>query len=228
MREAVILLVEDNERINIANKDMLELLGYETHISETLAAARALLEAITPDVIVLDIMLPDGSGLNFLKELRESRKTASIPVVLLTALGTPENVANGLDVGADDYVSKPYDYKVLAARIKVILRHAGTVNERLKKGPLELEIIASRAKLGDEDLLLNQKEFALLLLLAQNENRIMSSEELYEAVWRRPHADDTSAVRTTVSRLRGKLAGTGYTISSKRDTGGYIFQPEEI
>jgi DNA-binding response OmpR family regulator len=224
-RNAAILLVEDNRRINIANRDMLELMGFEVYITETLAGARRRLTAGNPDVVVLDIMLPDGSGLDFLGELRESGVTAHIPVILLTALGTPDDTVAGLAAGADDYLAKPYEYKVLAARIEALLRRAARVPETLIKGALHLDSVAGRAFLNGEDMLLTPKEFALLFLLVKNPGRILSAKYLYEAVWKQPLAGDSRTLRKHMSALRKKLDGGGADCTVVIEYGkGYYFQ----
>jgi DNA-binding response OmpR family regulator len=225
-QKACVLLVEDNPRIQLANKDMLELLGYSADIALNLREARKNLSARIPDIIVLDIMLPDGSGLDFLKELRETEDISDIPVLMLTALGTPDNTVKGLSCGADDYVSKPYNYNVLAARIETLLRRSKRINGKIRKGPLELDILASRALFNGGDLQLKPKEFALLLYMVQNENNPISAELIYETIWKQPFADDSQALRTIISRLRKKLYDTGYIITFLRD-GSYCFQREE-
>ena len=220
MSRASILLVEDNERIQIANRDMLELLGYDVSIAMSLAEARRHMDAKPPDAIVLDIMLPDGSGLNFLREVRNS---SSVPVLLLTALKTPDDTVMGLSSGADDYVVKPYDYKVLAARIEALLRRAGRVREVVRKGPLELDVISSRAFLNGQDMLLPGKEFSLLLFFIQNEGKSVSAEEVYEKVWRQPANGDVNAFKVMASRLRKKLEGSGCALTAERGK-GYCFK----
>jgi len=215
-----ILLVEDNEEIQAANKDMLELLGYEVTLAMNLAEARNKLKYKSPDVIVLDIMLPDGNGLDFLTELRAQ---SQIPVLMLTAMGTSEDTVAGFSTGADDYIAKPYDYKVLAARIEALLRRAGRMYETLQKGSLKLDVIASKAFLQDNDLLLTQKEFAMLLVFTQNEGKLISDEYLYEKIWSGTFNDDPVALRNTVSRLRKKLVNSEYTVSVTRGK-GYLFE----
>ncbi|MDL2232427.1 response regulator transcription factor [Ruminococcaceae bacterium OttesenSCG-928-L11] len=222
MPNAAILLVEDNPRIQLANKDILELMGYEVAIVMSLAEARAHMAVKMPDAIVLDIMLPDGNGLDFLAELR---RTSDLPVLLLTALASTDDTVNGLARGADDYLAKPYDYKVLAARVEALLRRANTMPQMLHKGVLTFNVLSGQAFLRGEDMLLTQKEFSCLLLLAQNENRSLSAEYLYETVWRQPIVGDTQAVRSAVMRLRGKLDGSGYAIVRQRGM-GYVFQRE--
>jgi DNA-binding response OmpR family regulator len=223
MGRASILLVEDNERIQKANRDMLRLLGYDVSIAMSLAEARRCVEAKPPDAIVLDIMLPDGSGLDFLREVREA---SSVPVLMLTALRTPDDTVRGFSTGADDYVAKPYDYRVLAARIEALLRRADTPREavrKLQKGPLELDVISSRAFLKGQDMLLAQKEFSMLLFFVQNEGKFVSAEQVYGQIWHQPMADDANAVRTVASRLRKKLEGSGCTLTSGHGK-GYCFK----
>lgn len=223
MPSAKLLLIEDNPRIQLANRDMLSLLGYQVATAASLCEAWEVLSGQSFDAIVLDIMLPDGSGLDFLARLRQR---SVVPVLMLTALNTAEDTVAGLCRGADDYLAKPYDYKVLAARIEALLRRAGRVPETLMKGPLRLDVIAGQAFLHGTDMLLTQKEFACLLLLAQNEGRTLSSGYLYESVWRQPMSSDSQALRSAIARLRGKLSDSGWTIVSRRRE-GYCFLSEE-
>ena len=221
--KALILLVEDNEQILQGNERMLKRRGYTVAAALNLAEAKNLLEELMPDIIVLDIMLPDGSGLDFMRELRRSSSEKSnVPILLLTGLTTPEDVIRGLSEGGDDYLTKPYDFGVLLARIEALLRRTGIVPKMLSKGALRLEIPASRAFLHGNDLLLSPKEFALLLLLAQNENRLLSMEYLLETVWKVPPGTDNNMVRISISRLRKKLGG-GFFIENDKQEGGYIF-----
>lgn len=145
MPKAKLLLIEDNPRIQLANKDMLEMLGYEVAIAMNLAEARACLSAQKPDVAVLDIMLPDGSGLDFLRELR---RIADLPVLMLTALRTTEDIVRGLSLGTDDYLAKPYAYPVLAARVDALLRRSARVPETLTKGALRFDLLANQTFLS--------------------------------------------------------------------------------
>jgi DNA-binding response OmpR family regulator len=229
----LILLVEDNEQIQRGNERMLKRRGYAVASALTLAEARRRIAEQTPDAIVLDIMLPDGNGLDFMRELRmrKLKTESSVPILLLTGLTTPEDVVRGLSSGGDDYLAKPYDFNVLVARIEALLRRTGRVPETLTKGALQLDIIASRAYLDGNDLLLSPKEFALLLLMAQNEGRLLSAEYLSEAIWKQPPAADNGAVKTAVSRLRSKLGDSkadgntdAFTIENDKQEGGYIFR----
>lgn len=218
----LILLVEDNEQILSGNKRMLNRRGYGVMTALTLSDARNRMREADPDAVVLDIMLPDGSGLDFMHELRQS---SDIPILLLTGLTTPEDIIRGLTEGGDDYLTKPYDFGVLLARIEALLRRAGRMPVVLQKGPLRLDVVAGQAQLNSEDLLLTQKDFALLLFFTQNEDKVISAEHLYEKVWKAPMNDNSQAIKSAISRLRKKISGSGYTISSLRNE-GYSFARE--
>jgi len=214
-----ILLVEDDVKLLNSNRLLLESEGYRVLEAQLLADAwRHLLDA-SPDLIVLDIVLPDGSGLDFLAELR---KTSRIPVLLLTSLGTPEDVVRGLRAGGDDYLPKPFDTGELVARIETMLRRAAYVPDVIEKGSLRLDLTSGQAFLFDTDMLLAQKEFALLLVFTQNEGRVMSAEYLYEKVWGRPMIGNDSAVKNMIYRLRKKLLEGGMDIKFQRNE-GYVF-----
>lgn len=219
-----LLLIEDNEKIMHGNRRLFGLAGFETAAALTLAEARASIAANRPDAIVLDIMLPDGSGLDFMRELRES-ENAGIPILLLTGLITPEDIIRGLTSGGDDYLTKPYDFPILLARVEALLRRSQRVPEVITKGLLSLDIAAGVAMLDGRDLLLNKKEFALLLLFLQNPERCIGGEYLYEKVWNAPMTGNTQALKSTITRLRTKLSGSGWNIAASRGE-GYIFERE--
>jgi len=231
-----ILLIENDKDILEVNKKTLEAAGgYAVQTAIDLAAARKQINKETPDIIVLDIMLPDGNGLNFLKEFRikneNNPQLSYIPVLLLTALDESADIVRGLQAGGDDYLAKPYDNDVLLARVESLLRRASRVPNTLTIGPLTLDIIAGRVFLDSpnsntnlhQDLLLTSKEFAILLLLAQNEGLILSPESIYQNVWKLPLADSTNTLHATISTLRKKIEPSGYTIKVKRDQ-GYRFE----
>jgi DNA-binding response OmpR family regulator len=218
------MLVEDNEKIMAGNRRMLERRGYKTIAALNLAEARSLIETTRPDAIVLDIMLPDGSGLDFTRELRD-KGMDGVPILLLSGFTASEYIVSGLDEGGDDYLTKPYDFAVLMARIEALLRRASKVPEMIVKGRLELDIAADVVKLDGIDLLLAQKEFALLRIFVQNEDRFLNADFLYEKVWNSSRPDNSSALKNAMSRLRTKLDGSGWRIKwSRRE--GYCFEKE--
>jgi len=216
----LILCVEDEIHVLENNRKAFTDAGYAVLTAENLAQAREHLQKQAPDAIVLDIMLPDGLGLDFLTEIRaQGNKT---PVILLTAWDKPYDVARGLRLGANDYLSKPFAYEVLLARVETMFRNVEQMPEQITRGPLTIDVFSGLAFLHGIDMLLTQKDLALLLLFTKHEGRSLSADYLYEKVWSRPMAEDPQAVKSAVSRLRKKLVGSGYTIRTKRGE-GYCF-----
>jgi DNA-binding response OmpR family regulator len=213
MTGKTILLVEDNPKVMRNNITVLKSRGAAVLSAATLAEARLRLApllggnretaAALPDAAVIDIMLPDGSGLDLLREIRAS---SALPVLLLTAKGESQDVVAGLSHGADDYLAKPYDLNVFTARIDALLRRARTVNESIAIGLLRFDLLSNQASCGGKDLLLTQKEFALLLLLAQNEKKTLTADHLFMKVWGQTLNNDTAALRLQISNLKKKLS----------------------
>lgn len=208
MKETI-LLVEDDENILRTNRRILEQEGYTVLCAGTLQKAQALLGEHTPDALVLDINLPDGSGLAFCEEIRP---TTSAPVLFLTALDEKSEIIEGLVAGGNDYITKPYDIDELLARVGAQLRLAQSnrlaaeQSKTIKRGPLTLDTVAMRAYLQGEDMLLSGREFSVLLYLVKNEGKTLSAEQLYEGAWNQPMAGNNSALWKCISRLKGKLA----------------------
>ena len=217
-----IMLVEDNLQIMQGNQRLLKRRGYEVITALNLAEARIAIQEQMPDLFVLDIMLPDGSGLDFMAELRKYSQT---PVLFLTGLTGTEDIVRGLTAGGDDYLTKPYDFGVLLARAEALLRRAQQVPEQIHLGHLCLDITADVATLDGIDLLLSQKEFALLLSFVQNEGRFLSGDYLYEKVWKQPMAGNSNTLKTTITRLREKIRDWGYRIEWSRGE-GYCLERE--
>lgn len=207
-----ILLVEDNPKIQTLNKNLFEATGC---LAENLAEARQHIDESAPDIIVLDIMLPDGNGLDFLVELRDGK--VEIPVLLLTALGATHDRVKGLRLGGDDYLAKPYDNSELLARIETILRrsHKAVLNF----GTLSINRDIQRAYINGSDVVLSRIEYALHLMLALNEDKILSAEYLYQGAWGVPLNSDTRSLRVQISTLRKKIEPAGYSIVGKRKKG---------
>jgi DNA-binding response OmpR family regulator len=222
MKGKTILLVEDDEKVQAFNRQLLQKQGFTTFSAETLADAGKLFAATKPDIIVLDIGMPDGNGLDFLKKLR---RTYDIPVLMLTGYNKDSDVVQGFESGCDDYLTKPYTFEVLHARINRLLRSAERVPERITKGVLSLDITATAAYLRGDDMLLTNKEFSLLMLFVQNEDKVMSTEYLGEKVWGAAGNIDVRVLRAHISNLRKRLekGKTGYTVRSVYGE-GYSFE----
>ena len=221
-KQGYLLMVEDEPKVQANNKKMLERRGYRTKQAYTLSEAKAIIADEPPRVIVLDIQLPDGNGLGFLHELRQ---TSNVPVLMLTAMGTREDILRGLEAGGDDYLSKPYDISIFLKRVEALLRRADLIPDELKIGALSISPVATKAYVNGEDMCLTSKEASLLMLFAQRPDKVLSAEYLYKEAWGQDLADDDNALKTVISRLRKKLAGSGYTIAAERYE-GYIFERE--
>jgi DNA-binding response OmpR family regulator len=218
-----LLCVEDDKTLLKNNSDFFIKSGYNVLAAENLSVAREQLAAVMPDAILLDIMLPDGSGLDLLSELRESGN--KVPVIMLTAWGEPQDVSRGYRLGATAYLSKPFDYDAVLAAIEGIFGHKEEVPETVRKGALLLDVPASEAFVNGEDLLLTPKQFSLLLHFAAREGQVMTAEYLYRKIWGQTLNSDTSALRNAVYQLRKKLTGSGYTVTDGRGD-GYCFKRE--
>jgi DNA-binding response OmpR family regulator len=218
-----ILLVEDNLHILKTNRAMLEKADYRVLCAKTAAETRALLHSEMPDLMVLDIMLPDGDGVALCQELRAPGSAArALPILFLTALGEKDEIVTGLRAGGDDYLPKPYDYDEFLARIEVLLRRIGRdLKEEtpLCFGELEINFTARRVRLHGADLLLKPKEFALLELLARNRDKYLAAEELYEKLWGMDAAGNICTVHAHIYNLRRKLEDSRVVLELKRGNG---------
>jgi DNA-binding response OmpR family regulator len=163
-----------------------------------------LVELESPDLIVLDIMLPGIGGLELCRSIRARR---AIPVILLTARGEETDRIVGLELGADDYVTKPFSPRELVARVRAVLRRSvdGTAPERLVLGDLEIDLPAREVRVGGRDVRLAAREFDLLAFLARNPRRVFTREQIMQSVWGYTAAIDTGTLSVHVRRLREKI-----------------------
>ena len=201
-----ILLVEDNPHIMKINHEALVMKGYSVVMAKDGQECMAALKANDIDMIVLDIMLPDSDGLTLCREIKARYK---MPILFLSALGENEQIIEGLQAGGDDYMAKPYDIRVLLARIEARLRGLPRRKRPAKQSGLKMNMLSMTAYFEDTDLQLNRKEFLLLLTFLRNPNRVIKKEELYHAVWGVEAGDDLNALYSTVYRLNKKLENGG-------------------
>jgi len=218
-----ILLVEDAAEVLYLNKEMLERRGgYNVRLAASLAEAKKAIEESEPDIIILDIMLPDGSGLDFLVDLK---KDNDIPVIFLSGLGNQQDKLEGFKAGCDDYLPKPYDNDELMMRIEAVLRRSYRVPKKVTRGTLVMDMISNSVSYNGKDLGIKRRAFDVLYLLMQHEGKIFSAEEIYEHVWKRKMLGDNRTVKTAMYDLRNSLKGTGYTINTQYGK-GYAFEQE--
>jgi two-component system response regulator RegX3 len=203
-----ILLVEDQEAIAAFVQTALEQEGYTVQIASDGAAALAQVEAEPPDLILLDLMLPTLSGLEVCRAVRARRDY--IPIIMLTAKSEEVDKIVGLELGADDYITKPFSARELVARVRAVLRLARQAGGRpprntLRAGPLEIDLEGRTVSVRGQPVHLAPKEFDLLATLARRRGRVFGREMLLERVWGYDYMGESRTVDVHIQRLRGKI-----------------------
>ena len=199
-----LLLVEDDPQIRASLVAPLGRAGFDVLPVESVSEARLALTGAV-DLILLDLGLPDEDGLDLCRELR--RANSHVPVIIVTARDATHQRIRGLELGADDYVTKPFDLDELVARVRTVLRRSGHRSGpgRLQAGDLWLDQAEHRAGRGAHEVPLKPREFELLAFLMRHPDRVWTREQLLERVWDRPHGGETRTVDLHVQRLRAKL-----------------------
>ena len=205
-QRARVLVVEDEPGIAGPFAAALEREGFAPAVAGTAAAARDALDGAAFDLVVLDLALPDGDGRDLCRELR---RASDVPILMLTARGTEADRVVGLELGADDYVVKPFSAAEVAARIRAILRRgrhgAGARPEHLRVGALKVDLQARRVWRADTELALSRKEFDLLARLLADRGRVVTREDLMSDVWDANWFGSTRTLDVHVGTLRRKL-----------------------
>jgi two-component system, OmpR family, response regulator RegX3 len=203
----VILLIEDEEAISEPLAAALGREGFDALVAGTAAEGMELFEARSPDLVLLDVMLPDGDGRDLLRRIRETSRT---PVIILTARGEETDRVLGLELGADDYVTKPFSAAELAARVRAVLRRAGAeapgaAGAVLEAGDVRMNLETHTAERAGEPLDLTVKEFELLRVLLERAGKLVRRNELVHEVWDPAWFGSTKTLDVHVSALRKKL-----------------------
>jgi two-component system response regulator RegX3 len=206
-QKRTILLVEDEESITVPLTEALSREGFEPVVAGTAAEALELAASRSPDLVLLDLMLPDGSGLDVCRELRSR---SSVPIIMVTARGEEMDRVVGLEVGADDYVVKPFGAREVIARIRAVLRRtaaapATPAADVVQIGELRVDGARRSAALAGEALELSRKEFDLLRLLVASAGTVVTRERLIDEVWDTNWFGSTKTLDVHVSGLRKKL-----------------------
>ena len=202
---ATVLIVDDEPIVREVVVRYLEREGHTTLEADHGDRARELLEQQTPDLVVLDVMLPGTDGLELCRWIRSR---SELPVILLTARGEEADRIVGLELGADDYVTKPFSPRELAARVRTVLRRAAPASEttaRFSFGDIEIDTQTREVHKAGQELRLTAKEFDLLTFLAGNPRRVFGRDQLMSRVWGYEAALDTGTVTVHVRRLREKI-----------------------
>jgi len=205
--EATVLVVEDEESFIEALTVGLGREGFRVQVARDGAHALDLFDAVRPDVVLLDVMLPRISGIDVCRELR---KRSRVPIIMVTAKGSEIDTVVGLEVGADDYVTKPYRIRELVARVRAVMRRTGERGEDLTPDALQVGDVAldpekHEVYIRGELVRLPLKEFELLHVLLANAGRVMTREQLIDRVWGSDYVGDTKTLDVHVKRLRAKV-----------------------
>ncbi|NOU07213.1 MAG: phosphate regulon transcriptional regulator PhoB [Hyphomicrobiaceae bacterium] len=221
-----ILIVEDEASLAELLQYNLEAAGYAVQTAATGSAAEAALTDSQFDLVVLDWMLPEVSGIELCRRIRQRPETKLLPVLMLTARGEEADRVRGLSTGADDYVVKPFSINEVLARVKALLRRAAPdlVADVLTFGDIELDRAAHRVKRADRELRLGPTEYRLVMYLLENRGRVLSRQQLIDGVWGRDGDVDERTVDVHIGRLRKALmmGDESDPIRTVRG-GGYVF-----
>ena len=228
-----LLLIDDDARLSAMVGDYLRSGGYEIDAVGSLAAGRERLAAGQYDALVLDLMLPDGDGLDLTRELRGNPRTRSLPLLMLTARGEPMDRIVGLELGADDYLPKPFEPRELLARVKALLRRASPTpseDDVLRFGRLEIDLGERVARLEGKPCDLTSHQFDLLVVLAQSPGRVLSRDQIMDALKGHPLEAFDRSIDVHISRIRAVIEddpkiprrvltvrGAGYVFAKKQD-----------
>jgi two-component system KDP operon response regulator KdpE len=199
-----VLVVDDEPQIVRGLKIILRSAGYAVEAAETRAEALAALASRPPDALVLDLVLPDGKGVEVCQEVR---RWSRLPILVLSAVGDEREKVRALDAGADDYVTKPFDTDELLARLRAVMRRStdqGTSPE-LQVGALMIDIADRRVARAGEDIHLTPIEFDLVRVLAQHHGRLVTHRQLLKEVWGPEYGAETHYLRVHVAHIRAKL-----------------------
>jgi DNA-binding response OmpR family regulator len=217
--------------------DYLRQAGFEVVLAGSLAAGRERLANESFDALVLDLMLPDGDGLDLCRELRASPRTRQLPLLMLTARGEPLDRIVGLELGADDYLPKPFEPRELQARVKALLRRATPPSagddDVLRFGRLEIDLGARVARLDGQVCDLTGHQFDLLVVLAQSPGRVLSRDQIMDSLKGHPLEAFDRSIDVHISRIRSVIEedpkaprrvltvrGAGYVFAKKQDSDG--------
>lgn len=218
-----ILLVEDDKRLRKLIHDILKKEGYQViEAGDGSEALKVFYEEREIELVILDIMLPLFNGIEVLTQIR---KYSEVPVIMLTALGGEQDEIKGLNTGANDYISKPFSYEVLVARVNAIMRKKIKENESIiNEGDIQVNQLTYEVKVAEETADLNRKEYQLLIYLIMNKKSVLLRDQILDQVWGFDYEGDMRTIDTHIKTLRTKLKSCGQYIHTIRGA-GYMFDP---
>lgn len=222
---ALIYVLEDDRNIREIEEIALNNAGYQMVSFETAKEFQQKLNERIPDLLLLDLMLPDADGLELVMQLRQNVMTRSLPVIMVTAKTTELDKVRGLDSGADDYLTKPFSVMELISRVKALLRRSMKgLNERIITiGEISLDVERRRVTIEGERCELTYKEYELLKLLMNNAGIVTPREEILEKVWETDFEGESRTIDMHIKTLRQKLGNSANRIKTVRNV-GYLFE----
>lgn len=223
MSNKKILIVEDESRMRRLISDYLKREGYTIVEAENGRKALEIFNSEEIDLIILDIMMPEYDGWTVCREIRKTSKT---PIIMLTARSEESDELFGFELGADEYVTKPFSPKVLVARVKALLRRSYMEKEKMSYDGLEIDINGHRVFLEEKEIEMTPKEYELLYFMVQNKGTALTREQILNGVWGYDYYGDLRTVDTHVKRLRIKLENKSNYIQTVRGV-GYRFEVKE-
>lgn len=227
----MIYLLEDDDSIRKLVLYGLDSQGFQSKGFALPSEFWRAMDTELPELVLLDIMLPEEDGMEILKKLRDNRKTKNLPIIMLTAKGTEYDKVLGLDSGADDYVAKPFSMMELMSRIKALLRRSEIKEEKkdtYQVEPLYVNISKHIVKVNDEEVnSLTYKEFELLSMLLQHQETVLSRDQILQSIWGYDFDGESRTVDVHVRTLRQKLGDAGKLIETVRGFGYKIGKAEE-
>ena len=226
-----VLIVDDESDLAQLIDFNLKSAGFSTHVASTGAAALTAAREQRPELVLLDLMLPDMPGTEVCRHLRADPLTRDVLIVMLTAKGEESDRVRGFEMGADDYVTKPFSVRELVLRLKAILRRSGPPRENapsIALGPLKLDVSAHRFYVEGKEVALTALEFRLLEHLMTRVGRVQTREQLLEEVWGLSSTLETRTIDTHVMRLRDKLGPARAYLETVRGVGYRIVDPNTL
>lgn len=220
-----ILIAEDEERLRKVIKKYLMNEGYDVLEAENGEEALTVLDMEEVDLIILDVMMPVMDGWLTLKTIR---RTSQVPVMMLTARTDEEDTVFGFELGADDYVAKPFRARELVARVKALLHRSGKMAaaDKIQIGELSIDSLAMRVEVSNEEVVLSPKEYEMLIYFINNKDQALTRDQILNRIWGYDFLGDDRTVDTVVKRLRKKLGPVGEHIATVRGI-GYRFEVNE-
>lgn len=225
MLDIRVLVAEDEERLRKIIRKYLVNDGYKVIEACNGEEAVDVFETESVDLIILDVMMPVMDGWLALKTIR---KTSDVPIMMLTARTDEEDTVFGFDLGADDYVGKPFRARELMARVKALLHRAGKVasSDKVTIGTISIDLLAMRVEVAETNIILSPKEYDLLIYFINNSNQALSRDMILTRIWGYDFEGDDRTVDTVIKRLRKKLGSEGERIQTVRGV-GYRFEVSE-